>query len=87
MSLKGDCFQKVKRLKGDWFKHVIIRNWFFKNVFAFQMVSKQLVPPVTYIEAGQTGAEWLELPRRDHFFTPPFHELVDLLERNVSALS
>jgi hypothetical protein len=23
---------------------------------------------------------------RDHFFTPPFHELVDLLERNVSAL-
>ena len=39
------------------------------------------------LEPGKAGAEWLELPRRDHFFTPPFHELVDLLERNVSAIS
>eukprot|EP00740_Mantoniella_antarctica_P007866 CAMPEP_0181355032 /NCGR_PEP_ID=MMETSP1106-20121128/3678_1 /TAXON_ID=81844 /ORGANISM="Mantoniella antarctica, Strain SL-175" /LENGTH=162 /DNA_ID=CAMNT_0023467735 /DNA_START=89 /DNA_END=578 /DNA_ORIENTATION=+ len=39
------------------------------------------------LAAGRTGAEWLELSDRDHFFTPPFNELVDLLERNVSALS
>lgn len=39
------------------------------------------------LEVGKVGAEWLELPQRDHFFTPPFRELVELLERNVSALS
>jgi hypothetical protein len=37
------------------------------------------------LEPGKTGAEWLELPNRDHFFTPPFPELVDLLDRNVAA--
>ena len=36
------------------------------------------------LEPGKTGAEWLELPNRDHFFTPPFPELVDLLDRNVA---
>jgi hypothetical protein len=28
----------------------------------------------------------MELSRRDHFFDAPFDELVDVLERNVSAL-
>ena len=36
------------------------------------------------LEPGKTGAEWIELPNRDHFFTPPFPELVDLLDRNVA---
>ena len=37
------------------------------------------------LSAGTAGAEWLELEARDHFFTPPFRELVELLDRSCDA--
>ena len=37
--------------------------------------------------AEALGAEWHEMPNRDHFFEPPFNELVECLDRNVKALA
>ena len=37
------------------------------------------------LSAGTAGAEWLELEARDHFFTPPLRELVELLDRSCDA--